>query len=218
MGWSYYPSSTAGNILLPLFHRLLQHFNSLRKSQKLVQPRCVTTQLHPGADIKPALQSMGFPGSFIQDGGSSLLLHVCASVSGLNPVSDFTVNKFARPQLRALALAWSQLPSAQGGFGGESGWALSLCQACLWPWRQWQWPEGIVHAGEVMIILFPRQGSLSAGIMQYSCIVPLHSRGAQLGWSSVLTQFLFVFSFPASNNHRAIPHPGCLPLWWGLHH
>lgn len=45
---------------------------------------------HPGADIKPALQSMGFPGNFLQGGGSSLLLCVCASVSGLNPLTDFT--------------------------------------------------------------------------------------------------------------------------------
>lgn len=65
-------------------------FNSLRRNEESVQPPCVTTQLHPGAGIKPALHSMAFPAHFIQDGGSSLLLHVCASVSGLNPVTDFT--------------------------------------------------------------------------------------------------------------------------------
>lgn len=52
-----------------------------------------------------------------------MLLHVCASVSGLNPVSDFTGNKLARPRCCALALALvSQLPSAPGGFGGQAGW------------------------------------------------------------------------------------------------
>lgn len=80
MGWSYYPSSTAGSILFPLLHRLLQHFNSLRKNEKLVQPRSVTVQLHPGADMKAALQSMGFPGSFSQD-GAAVWYFMCVRLS-----------------------------------------------------------------------------------------------------------------------------------------
>lgn len=112
------------------------------------------------------------------------------------------------PQPRALAwaLAWSQLPSAPGGFGVEWGWALSLCQAFLWPWRQCQWPEGIVRAREEMIIFFPRQASLSAGIMQ-SCHCPSPLKGSPVWLECCFNPIPLCAQFPSFQPSRSNPTP-----------
>lgn len=137
--------------------------NTLIPSEKKGKVGAASVCDHPGADLKPALQFMAFPGSFLFSNLSVfrmeaavcyfMCVHLC-----LDEIQALTspLNKFARPQPRALALplglVCSQLPPALGGFGGDWGWALSLCQAFLWPQRQWQWSEGVVHAREVTII------------------------------------------------------------------
>lgn len=141
MWWSYYPqlccrehSPSCGSV-----SQTFQHFNSLRKEEKKVSetPLCdhvtgnSSSPTVPWREYKVVFAVHGFPGNFIQDGDSSLLLHVCESVSGLKcPLLASPLNESTSPynHTLTLALAWHQLSSALEGLdiGG------SMRRWCPW--------------------------------------------------------------------------------------
>lgn len=179
-------------------------FNSLRKSKKPVQPPCVTTQLHPGAGIKPALHSMAFPANFIQDGGSSLLLHVCASVAGLNPVLTSPRNKFARhnPVLWLWLWLWRGPSSALGGFGGGWGWHCPSARPFFGPWGSDKDQRSLSLPGRWCSSSPP----LSAAIM-HSCHCPSPLKGSPVWLEQCFNPILLCVQFPSFQPSQSNPTP-----------